>query len=310
MRFSKIYESIACSLVRQGYEFIKPTFYWRGLREREAYLRQAWETYTQLPKDTFSPGNRFRAYARMEWNPEQQKAVKSESSDYVQSTAYNYQDGGKVRQFEPISNAFFDNPITQKLIENDIQIARKYPFVQFDKSLQIGLHQIRYKAVKGEASYSSPAWLHKDDEPLVFVHLLNKSQGLLGGDNLLAKKGVITQVLRLKGPLETLVLGKDTIHAVTPMGGKYEDKPDTRDILLVTFQNHLPKPELAATETNQESQTIKEVPSELLGKSTATLSGTSASKSTMTFFNTQKPAANSAPADEVASPLMVVSNRM
>lgn len=250
MRFSKSSKTISTNLIVKGYDLIKPSFYLGGMKWDRVQLSHVFQTYADLKKDP-SVGNRYRAYTRMEWDPENNVAVKAQSNDYYQSVEYNYQDGGKIRRFDEISNDFFYNPIIQRLISNDIEIAQQYPIVQFNKFLDVGLHQIRYQAAKGEASFSSPPWLHKDDEPLVFVHLLHVSKDIIGGDSLLAEKGVVTQVVQLKKPLDTLVLGKGTIHAVTPVGGKCIKKPATRDILLVTFKNSQNKNELPDSAINK-----------------------------------------------------------
>ena len=85
--------------------------------------------------------------------------------------------------------------------------------------------------------FSSPLWLHRDDEPLVFVHLFNVSDNALGGDNLIATDfKTITHLIRLGNPLETLLLTKKPYHAVTPLGSA-DKNCAFRDILLVTFMN-------------------------------------------------------------------------
>ncbi|WP_234257490.1 2OG-Fe dioxygenase family protein [Pectobacterium sp. IFB5596] len=61
-------------------------------------------------------------------------------------------------------------------------------------------------------------WLHKDDEDIVFVHLINVSSNMLGGDSLIAShpRG-IERVLRLEQLFDTLVVNHDKLHAVTPV---------------------------------------------------------------------------------------------
>ncbi|KAE9547475.1 hypothetical protein FO519_009314 [Halicephalobus sp. NKZ332] len=125
----------------------------------------------------------------------------------------------------------------REILKKDIEIARESGIVTFDDGLEMGLHQIRYTAKEGEPAYSSPLWLHRDDEPLVFVHLFNLTENSLGGDNLIASDHkTITNLIRLTSPLETLLLTKKPYHAVTPLGSG-DENPAYRDILLVTFMN-------------------------------------------------------------------------
>jgi L-isoleucine 4-hydroxylase len=100
-------------------------------------------------------------------------------------------------------------------------------------------------------------WLHRDDEPVVFVHLMASEWNVcvlilqpvdltdlratdtvvVGGDNIIAPdEDTITDMVRLEWPMESLMLGHKVLHAVTPMMPPSHRRDATRDILLVTFQ--------------------------------------------------------------------------
>ena len=88
--------------------------------------------------------------------------------------------------------------------------------VDFNRPVRIGLHQVRYLPTNNSVSFSSPPWLHQDDEPIVFVHLLNLSYNTIGGDSIIAEKGQkFTQVIKLQSPLETLCVINTKKH---PLG--------------------------------------------------------------------------------------------
>ena len=236
---SKAEKNPTTSILKQvndyGFAHIKPDHYCNTEMNRD-FLEDMQETYANLSKDP-SPGNRYRAYACYDWLPNQQKFVKQNSTQYFQSKEYNYVDGGKIREFDPIPDGYLNNPILKALIEKDVELAKQTSIIDFESKFQMGLHQIRYNAQGTEPSYSSPVWLHRDDEPLVFVHLFNLSQNVLGGDNLIATDPkTITHILRLNSPLETLLLTKKPYHAVTPLGSSNGDRV-FRDILLITFMN-------------------------------------------------------------------------
>ena len=125
---------------------------------------------------------------------------------------------------------------TKYIIQSNLKIISEYEPLKNHQELVLGLHFIQYKVNKYGASYSSPDSLHRDDEPLVFIHLLNLTSNALGGDNLFAdlKTKEITNVVRLEKPFETIVLTRDYYHAVTPLGAREGEA--RRDILLFTVE--------------------------------------------------------------------------
>lgn len=221
---------------KNGFSIIKPDFY--SPMSSDA-VTQVLSSYKELPKDEYSKGNRYRAYSRFNWCSTHHVASLDPSNNYFQGKDYNPQDGDKVRQFEKISDQFLTNPIVEDMFIRDVEIARRIDRVNFNDNLEIGLHQIRYKASQDDVAFSSPAWLHRDDEPVVFVHVCHYSNNMVGGDNIIANstgsRSEITRAVRLK-QFETLLLSKDVLHAVTPISS-CDETDAVRDILLVTFQN-------------------------------------------------------------------------
>ncbi|CAJ0952018.1 unnamed protein product, partial [Mesorhabditis belari] len=219
-----------------GFAHIKPDFYY-STDDSESFsnIETLQDTYSSLSRDS-DPGNRHRAYASFQWSPLNNELIKKDSTDYFQAKEYNYIDGGKIRTFDPICPRYLKNSLLKSVVEKDIDLAKETGIIDFSSSVEIGLHQIRYVANGTEPAFSSPLWLHRDDEPLVFVHLFSLSENAIGGDNLIAKDvKTITHLIRLQKPLETLVLTKKPYHAVTPLGSSHGAA--FRDILLVTFMN-------------------------------------------------------------------------
>lgn len=187
---------------------------------------------TQLAPD----GPRNRAYLKLEWVRETQKISIAQNQCYFQSAERNKDDGGKSRQFLVMNSSVLDLPVVQNLMEKNLQIVSEYKPLSEQCSLTIGLHFIQYSVDKGKASYSSPVGLHIDDEPLVFVHLIDLSPHALGGDNLIATihNQEITNVIRLERPMDTILLNNNCYHAVTPLGSK--DGTAKRNIILFTVE--------------------------------------------------------------------------
>lgn len=235
-RIIKATQKIVTNLAVDGFSFIKPSYYQPG-KILADHLKLANETYHHLPADKNSLGCRYRAYMRYVWSNQHNTLIKSANTTYHQPKEYNSVDGVKQREFSFIQNIFSENSLVKQLIAKNIEIAKKTHLVSFDSSLEVGLHQIRYKAQFNQAAFSSPPWLHRDNEPLVFVHLFNLSPNAIGGDNLVAEDETnITKVIKLKKPLETFVVNKRFMHAVTPLGSQNWSNA-YRDILLVTFDN-------------------------------------------------------------------------
>lgn len=197
-----------------------------SLQELQSYFE------TELQQD----GPRRRAYLKLQWDRLKDEIKLAKNQAYFQSAQSNADDGGKLRQFKIMNTHILELPIMQRIINTNKKMVAEYEKLMEFNSLTFGLHFIRYQAEKFQASYSSPVGLHIDDEPLVFVHLINLSSTSLGGDNLIARleDRTITNVIRLEKPLETLVLNNNCFHAVTPLGSK--GKFANRDIILFTVE--------------------------------------------------------------------------
>ncbi len=181
-------------------------------------------------------GPRRRAYLKLEWNCIQDEIKLSENQSYFQTPQSNTVDGGKLRQFKVMNPAILNLTIVQRILQINKKIILNYPLFKDAHELVLGMHFIRYYAEKLKACYSSPVGLHIDDEPLVFVHLVQLTSNSLGGDNLIGKIAdqEITNVIRLEKPMDTIILNKNCYHAVTPLGSK--ENFSIRDILLVTVE--------------------------------------------------------------------------
>jgi hypothetical protein len=108
-------------------------------------------------------------------------------------------------------------------------------------TVTVGVHAVQYIATRETPSTSSPPWLHRDDEPAVVLTVLGESQGLLGGDTILAdmkgedKPTRITRVIHLD-TYDACLLDRSGFHAVTPMGVAPGYEVAWRRILLITTE--------------------------------------------------------------------------
>lgn len=218
--------------IQAGFRVIQPQYYIDNKNISSLHdLKKLYDL--ELKED--ENGFRKRAYLKIQWVKKTQTLKIPRNQIYYQTAHANKADGGKIRLFKTMDKKILDIPIVNAIVMKNLDLIKDYPPLQHENSLTIGLHFIRYEASENTASYSSPDWLHKDDEPLVFVHLVNLSKTALGGDNLIADTAQkIKHVIRLENEIETLVLNKNVYHAVTPLGSKQGIA--LRDVILFTVE--------------------------------------------------------------------------
>lgn len=219
-------------LTQKGYGFISPEVYLKEVNVASLHdLKKIFDENLQEDGIPF----RKRAYVKFKLNTKNMTLQLHSNQNYYQTAMSNQKDGGRIRKFKSLDTSLLNIPIIQNILQQNSQIISTLPNFSQQDSLNIGFHFIRYKANEELASYSSPAWLHKDDESLVFIHLINLSKTAVGGDNIIADNTKhITQVIRLEDELETLVLNQNVFHAVTPLGSKKGTA--VRDIILFTIE--------------------------------------------------------------------------
>jgi len=195
------------------------------------------ESYPHMALDPYSAGNRLRAYIQVRVEDGVLTFGKFEA--YQQSRKYNPVTGGTVRDYPCIQPHILSSEVFQRMLKQDIEVVRAVEAIPAPESLMIGVHLFRYKAGQ-QPAYSSPAWLHRDDENIVFVHLVDRSPELIGGDSVIARNArEIDRVIRLEKRWDTLLVNHQCLHAVTPMAAPEwygENEYVHRDVILVTFQ--------------------------------------------------------------------------
>lgn len=193
--------------------------------------------YENLGDDPYTRDKiRARAYARYTFN-ENSGLRKEHNRTYFQTYESNNVDGGYKREFIDIPENLINHAFFKELINKDIFLLKK---ITGANEFTIGIHPIRYIANEDSPSYSSPSWLHKDDEELVFLHFLFKSENAIGGDSVISENGKkINCVKSLERFMDTIILTRDFLHAVTPIGSR--GGVAYRDILLVTVESKVQK---------------------------------------------------------------------
>lgn len=220
-------------LLTKGYGHLQPDFYLTDNYSEE--LREIQDSYMKIQGDCFNKGGRNRAYHCL--TLKEGKFFNSTSS-YAQSAEYNMMDGGKKRNFPEINERLLNTNLFRKLLMLDVKICKETELIEFKDTVSIGIHQIRYFATAEQPAYSTPVWLHRDDETIVFIHFFGQNSSAIGGTNYIAKSSdEIIKVLHLTEPLETLILSKKYMHSLSPIGVKPGEKEAYRDVLILTFES-------------------------------------------------------------------------
>lgn len=230
-------------LAAEGYAFIPGNYYHTlpgaNFDNKDIFLSELEQlklAYETLTLDPYSPGNRWRGYAQCQRNAQGELCF-GHFTPYKQTKKYNPDTGGIVRSYPLLAENITANRLMRAILQDDIAFVEAYERIGPLEELTVGIHLFRYQAGCGTPAYSSPVWLHKDDEDVVFVHLIHASANMLGGDNLIAPNPKnIERVLRLETLFDTLVVNHDKYHAVTPVGCRQPGETALRDIILVTFQ--------------------------------------------------------------------------
>jgi hypothetical protein len=145
--------------------------------QRLSNLRtEAFECYFQeLPRDPYIKGNfRLRRFSRFQGLPVD--LTRLEHKYFEQSAAVNKLAGGVKRDFAEIEEALVHLPEFQKLIAGFVDFAKIDPV-----TTEMGVHQIRIRAVPGEFGEPAPEGIHQDGFDFVGIFCI-KRFNLIGAE--------------------------------------------------------------------------------------------------------------------------------
>lgn len=216
-----------------GFKFVPGSAYLEGLGD-DAYLSFKRFYDAQVKPDPYA-AVRDRAMIKIVYDRKTAQIRLNPNQSYFQSYGANDSDGGRVRVFPAIDESILENRVFCHLFQCDSTYIDEYCDLVRQEVVNISVHFIRYKANCGGASYSSPVWLHLDDEPLVFIHLIELTRNAIGADSVISEMdSKPTNVLRLSNPFDTLIVDRAKKHAVTPLGATQGTA--YRDVMLVNLE--------------------------------------------------------------------------
>ncbi len=137
------------------------------------------------------------------------------------------------RQFDPLTDAFAEDPLLTELLT---LLERFASALEDVPAWLVKVHPFRVIACAGSDGQPTPEGLHRDGVTLVTSLLIRRSNALGGESSVfdLTGRHLLTTTLAESG---TLLLGDDrrAVHGVSPLRPADPAKPALRDVLVITF---------------------------------------------------------------------------
>lgn len=223
-----------------GYEVIQSEYYEENIFSKfnsssvKVWDRSLSVAFDEGILDHSSLGNRVRCHTDCKIS-EEGFFTFGKFKPYLQPLKFDPITGGLIREYADVSRNLLENEVFQSLLMSDIDYVSTNSDIS-PAQCTIGIHLMRYVASSHSPAYSSPPWLHKEKEELVFIHHIRTSEHMIGGDTVIAPNDKeIKQVFKLSKHLDSLVMSHKVFHAVSPMGSSIASSA-VRDIILITFE--------------------------------------------------------------------------
>ncbi|POX91805.1 hypothetical protein C3477_04160 [Mycobacterium kansasii] len=160
-------------------------------------------------------------------------APKRPDDAFAQPENSNRLNIGKDRDFEPLTDAFAEDPLLQSLMGVLARVAAALDDVA---EWDVKVHPFRVQSVAGSDGRPAPEGWHRDGVTLVSSLLIGRRNALGGQSSVCDVDGrpLLTATLDEPG---TLLLGDDrrSLHDVSPIRPIDNSEPAQRDVLVITF---------------------------------------------------------------------------
>lgn len=143
---------------------------------------------------------------------------------------------GRDRQFEPLTDAFAEDPLLHNVIELLARVA-----ASLDDVAEWNVKVYPFRTRSSDGGHPTPEALHRDGVTLLSTLLIGR-RNAIGGESSVSDSGgrrLLTTTLAEPG---TLLLGDDrrTLHGVSPIRPISGSRPAQCDVLVITFASAWP----------------------------------------------------------------------
>ncbi|GGT15637.1 2OG-Fe dioxygenase family protein [Streptomyces purpureus] len=223
------------ALSEPGYCLMKPDEIGRrlGVDGRQwAEFDLHWDELAPDPYVQEAGMRRLRRYGHFGRKPTGELTVRSHDG-FLQPEDSNPLYIGQERHFEPLTDAFAQDPLLAALLD---LLAEAASVLADPPEWTVKVHPFRVVATSGQAGQPTPEGVHRDGVTLVSSLLVARGNADGGESTVYDLDGapILSTVLEEPG---TLLLGDDrrTLHGVSPVTPRDPARPAHRDVLVITF---------------------------------------------------------------------------
>ncbi|AXK37224.1 hypothetical protein DVA86_09830 [Streptomyces armeniacus] len=211
-----------------------------GVRMCTGTEPEAWEVFARhwdkLEADTYAAERgtrRFRRYGAFSFDAATARTSPLSHTSFVQPENSNPLYTEVERVFEPLTDAFADDPLLHGLLR---LLGRAATGLDEARTWVVKVHPFRVVASADDAGEPTPEGMHRDGVTLVSSLLVNRSNARGGRSTVTTLDGRPLLETTLGKP-GTLLLGDDrsTLHGVSRVRPRDLARSARRDVLVVTF---------------------------------------------------------------------------
>ncbi|OBG13152.1 hypothetical protein A5765_01015 [Mycolicibacterium celeriflavum] len=203
--------------------------------DRNAWQRfgRHWDALADDPYAAELGTRRLRRYGHFAFVPADAAIDPMPHDAFVQPQASNPLYVDRSRHFEPLTDAFVEEPLLQRFLRLLGQVATMLDDLP---RWSVKVTPFRVLASTSDGGDPTPEGLHRDGVTLVTSLLIGRDNAVGGESSVFSADGRHLLSTTLSEP-GTLLLGDDrrTLHGVTPIRPLDPTKPARRDVLVVTF---------------------------------------------------------------------------
>lgn len=209
------------------------------LFERIGATGQTWDRFARnwddLTLDTHMGDGgiyRYRHYGRFGFDADARELTRVAHHSYFQEASFNPLNGGVVRHFDPLTDAFAGDPLLEPLVMTLGDIISAAEGV---RKWHVELHPVRIITGNGQLGKPAPQGLHRDGVTFVATVVMRRTNITGGESSVYTGDRECRQSITLQPGGFMTFDDRRMLHYVTPVESIDQDAPASRDVLIVDF---------------------------------------------------------------------------